>query len=363
MRSDLERPLADLGTLLAVSTAGYFFAGMAAGKLTVRFGFGNVLVATVALGTISLLGYGLAGSWVVLLAASVGVGFTGGLVDAAVNAHVAVHHGTRTMNLLHASFGIGATTGPLLVATSLARGLSWRSAFFVLTAAEVLLLATVVVVRRGWPAAPVEAERVSFGGRFGAPIWGLLGIFFFYVGLEVAAAQWSYSLLTQGRDVGEFAAGVWVASYWGGLMGGRLVLGVIGHRVGSRSTLHGSMALTIGAIVVFWLDPVGAGVLGLPILGLGLAGIFPTLVALTPAWVGVDRSPSVIGYQIAASSLGAASLPWVVGQWMESTDLERLGPFLLITAVLMAGLHGVVDRSTSGTTDLRQAEPTRSLPS
>jgi len=104
------------------------------------------------------------------------------------------------------------------------------------------------------------------------------------------------------------------------------------------------MATTLVAIAWFWLDPLGLGMIGLLALGLGLAGIFPTLVSVTPAWVGADRSPSIIGYQIAASSLGAASLPWLTGQWMESDGLERLGPALLIAGLLMSALHVAVQR-------------------
>jgi fucose permease len=358
MRSDLVRPLSDLGTLLAVSTAGYFLAGLVAGRLTKRFGVGDILVAAMTLGTISLLGYATAEEWVLLLASSVGVGITGGLIDSVINAYVALNHGTRTMNLLHASFGIGATTGPLLVASSLARGLSWRSAFVVLATVEALLLVTVFVVRRQWPVGDTsEAHEVAAAGS-GVSVVGLLGIFFFYVGIEVAAGQWSYSVLTQGRGVGEFPAGVWVAIYWGGLTGGRLALGAIGDRIGPRTTLNLSMLGTLLGAVLFWADPGGLGVLGLPVLGVSLAGVFPVLVSLTPAWVGPDRTPTVVGQQIAAAMAGAASLPWLAGRWMDASGLERLGPFLFGAALLMTLLHVYVDRTSNGNARVKRAAAT-----
>lgn len=358
MRSDFARPLSDLGTLLAVSTAGYFAAGLVAGRLTKRFGVGALLVAAMAIGTVSLLGYALSADWALLLASSVGVGITGGLIDSVINAYVALNHGTRTMNLLHASFGIGATTGPLLVASSLARGLSWRSAFVVLAIVELALLLTVFVVRRQWLTGPSsEAHQVAAPGS-GVSVVGLLGVFFLYVGIEVAAGQWSYSLLTQGRGVGEFAAGVWVAVYWGGLTGGRLALGVIGDRIGPRTTLNLSMLGTLLGAALFWADPGGVGVLGLPVLGVSLAGVFPVLVSLTPAWVGADRTPTVVGQQIAAAMAGAASLPWVAGRWMDASGLERLGPFLFTAALLMTLLHLYVDRTSNESTGIKRIAAT-----
>lgn len=265
------RPLSDLGVLLAVSTAGHFVAGLIVGPLTRRVGLGNLLTAALLIGTISLFGQAAAGTWSMLIVTSVGIGFAGGLIDSVINAYVALHHGARTMNLLHAGFGVGATSGPLLVAIALARGLSWRAAYVVLAGAELVLLITVRAVRRRWPDTPEEDAGMDHGHRGRGHVVGLLGVFFLYVGLEVAAGQWSYSLLTRGRDIDEFVAGVWVASYWAGLTGGRLVL--------------------------------------------------------------------VIGYQIAASSLGAAPLPWIGGRLMEAGGLESLGPYLMALAVLMTALH------------------------
>lgn len=347
MRMDLGRPLADLGVLLAIGTGGYFVAGLVAGRLTRWLGIGNLLTATMALGTVSLVGYGIAQSWPALLLSSIGVGFTGGLIDSVINAYVALNHGTRTMNLLHASFGIGATGGPILVASTLARGLSWRTAYLVLAGAELALLVTVAIVRDRWPDAPHGASVGVVDVDAAGSVAGLLGLFFLYVGLELAIGQWAYSLLTEGRGSSEFVAGLWVAAYWGGLTGGRLLLGALGDRIGGRTTLHLSMAGTVLGCLILWLDPAGMGALGLPLAGLSLAGIFPTLVALTPSWVGTEKAPAVIGYQVAAASVGAALLPWIAGMFIDSAGLESLGPFLVVSAVLMALLHVAVDRTAN----------------
>ncbi len=353
MRTDFGRPVADLGVLLAVGTIGYFFAGLAAGRLTRLIGLGNVLVLIMIIGSLSLAGFGLAGSWAVLLLCAVGSGFSGGLMDSAINAYVALHHDARTMNLLHAFFGIGATVGPIMVAATLTQGLSWRAAYFALAAIEVVLLVTVLWVRRGWPVA-AAADKAQRGG-FGASVLVLLVLFVLYVGIEVAAGQWAFSVLTESRGMGEFAAGVWVAIYWGGLTGGRLTLGVIGNRVRPRSVLHLSMVGSIAGSLLFWLDPAGLGVAGLALLGVSLAGVFPILVALTPSWVGEDRAPAVIGYQIAAAATGAALLPWLGGVLVDAAGLEAIGPFLVVIAVAMTVLHWVVDRAANDHSRLEQS--------
>lgn len=363
MRVDFGRPLPDLGTLLAISVGGYVFAGMLAGRLTRVLGTGNLLVLTLAIGTFSLLLYAVAGSWPVLLLAAAGVGMSGGLLDSTVNAYVALNHGTRTMNLLHASFGIGATTGPILVASALARGLSWRAAYVVLVCVELLLVITLWWIRRHWPETPQKEVRRTQVGGVGPLVFGLLAMFFVHVGLEMTAGQWSYSLLTESRGVGEFAAGIWVAAYWGGLTGGRLLLGVIGHRIGAQRTLNLSMGGTALGSALVWWDPVGLGVLGLPMIGFGLAGIFPTLVAVTPAWVGADRAPAVIGYQVAAASAGSAAMPWLVSRLIDVQDLEVLGPFLLGASLLMPVIFYFVSRGRAPQESVSLPEATDSSPS
>ena len=213
--------------------------------------------------------------------------------------------------------------------------------------AELILVAGVWWIRRHWPDSPQGDAARAHLGHVGPIVWGLLAMLFLYVGLEMTAGQWSYSLLTESREVGEFAAGIWVATYWGGLTGGRIVLGVVGNRVGPQRTLNLSMGGTVVGAVLLWWDPVGLGVLGLPVMGFGLAGIFPTLIALTPRWVGADRSPAVIGYQIAASSLGSAALPWLVSRLIDRYDLEVLGPFMIAAALLMPVIYYFVTWSSA----------------
>ena len=358
LRSDFSRPLADLGVLLAVGTGGYFLAGLTAGWLTRRLGIGRVLIVVLALGSGCLGGYVLVQSWLLLLACSVGVGFAGGTIDSLMNAYVALRHDTRMMNLLHAFFGIGATTAPLLVTVVLSGGLSWKVSYLVVVGAELALLVAVIRMRSRWPDSAALVPPGEGHHRLGGSVIGLLGMFFLYVGIEITAGQWSFSVLTEGRRIGEFAAGIWVALFWGGLTGGRLALGVIGDRYPPRRLLLVSMAGSVAGSGLFWLDPLGLGVVGLPLLGFSLAGIFPILVALTPGWVGEERAETVIGFQIAAAAAGTALMPWVAGRIIAAGGLESLGPYLVVLCLAMAGLNwlvGVVVRSQTGTEHSRSA--------
>ena len=83
-------------------------------------------------------------------------------------------------------------------------------------------------------------------------------------------------------------------------------------------------------------------------LGLLLAPIFPLLIAETPARVGPRHSAHAIGFQVAAATLGAGTLPAAAGLLMRRAGYETLGPFLLVGALLVLLARGSGTRRPSG---------------
>lgn len=343
MRADLARPVSALGVLLVAQTVGYLVASAANGFLVERAGTGPVLVAAAGTSAVALLGYALASPWVVLVGASVVVGAAAGSVDAGVNAHVALHHGRRAMGLLHAAFGVGATAGPLLVTALLGASRSWRAAYGLLVVAQVVLLAAFLRTRRQWQDPPTRTGHPPgpapdrHGRRVTAVL--MLAAFFVYSGLEIATGQWAYSLLTEQRGVGATVAGLWVAGYWGTLTGGRLVLAFGANRVAPDRLLAWSTAGAVVSAVVLWLDPGGQGVVALPLVGLCLAPIFPTLVSLTPVRLGATHAGHAIGFQLAAAGVGAAVLPGAIAVAIDLGGLVTVGPALTLLAVVLAAVN------------------------
>lgn len=347
IQRDLDRPISALGVLLVAQAAGYLVASTANGALVARFGTGNLLVASAVGSAIGLGAYAMAPPWSLLVTASVLVGAAAGALDAGVNAHVALHHGRRAMGMLHASFGVGATAGPLMVTALVVADQSWRVAYGAMVLAHLGLLMAFVRTRPRWATTPRSDTPPADEGhrRLGALALGMLA-FFFYTGLELSAGQWAFSLLTEHRGMGSGPAGLWVASYWGSLTIGRVGLALGGHRVQPRRLLHiATVGAVIGATVV-WLDPAGIGVAALPLLGLCLAPIFPVLVSLTPERLGSARTAHHVGFQLAAAGVGAAVLPGAVGLAVAAAGLDAVGPTLVAMALALAVTH-LVDTTVS----------------
>ena len=360
IRSSFRQPLAALGLVQLAVTAGYLVASAASGGVTRRRGRGTVLMVAASFGLVAAVGVAATPWWWALVAAAGVLGAAGGTIDAGINAFWAVGDATRRLNLVHACYGVGATLGPILVTRLVLSGAGWSAAYAVLAGCEATIAATLVWSRSRWTrpmeqpngrtldpdaaGARRDPDDVSVKRDSGtvsparAAVALSLVTFFVYTGVEVAAGQWSFTLLTESRGFDTGTAGALVAGYWASLTVGRVGAAVAAGRMGAKGLLRASVAGAVVGSGLFWWDPADAvGAAGLMVLGLSLAAVFPTLVGQTPGWSGATHAPTVIGWQLAAAGAGGAALSALAGVLMQTTGLEVLGPFLLGVAVVLSG--------------------------
>jgi fucose permease len=333
IRKELHQPLAALGELTALLSAGFIVSSLVSARARARLGSGRYVALGAAGSALVVAVFAWSPWWGGLLAASFALGIFSGCVDTGFNAHAALHHGPRLMNALHASYGIGATLGPLVVAAALAAG-SWRWAW---TVAAVLYAAVFVVLwaaRGDLPDAVPErwgSVAPSATRRTALPV--MLALVFLITGVEVAIGAWAPTLL-QHRGMGRGEASAWVASYWACFTTGRVALAVAGRRISPTTTVRAGATLTlIGVVLLEWTAA------GLPIAGLGLAGMFPALITLTPFRLGAERASAAIGYQFSAATLGATCIVGAAGLVAQFVGIGALVPFLAAAAAVMIPLE------------------------
>ena len=327
MRSDFERPLADLGTFLTVAAAGYLVVATNVGRLAQRWGVEGLVLRATLSSAAGLALIALAPTWPVVLAGSALCGLGAGGMDTGFNAAVALRQDGRLMGLLHAGYGFGAALGPLVAGASLATGSGWRPAYLVFSAASLLLVLPIVGKSMG-DAPPQQA--------MGSPRGMLLPCltFVIYVSLEVTVGQWAFTSLTRHRGLQDFAASACVALYWISLTAGRLWLGIWGHRVAVKRLLTLAVGGAAVGTAILWLGGPAAPA-GLGVTGLSLSVVFPLLMLLTPARVGAERAAAAVGWQTAASSVGAAGGPAVAGIILEQAGIEAYGVIALVLAAAL----------------------------
>jgi len=332
---DLGRALADLGFITFAYGAGYTVSTLASGELTRRFSTGPILVFAALAAASSLAVYAVSSAWILFLVAGFMVGLAGGLMDAGVNAYVAVHRGARSMGIVHTGFGIGSTLGPLFVTFLLAAGVSWRIAFGTLAVAELILAFAFMATVRAIESNPGETRRRPSVGNNGTVLALSVAVFFLYAGVAAGTGAWAFSLLTEGREISTGVAGVAVAAYWGGITVARVALGVVGNRINPNRVLSISGFGTVASLLLLWAAPTPwLGIVGLVASGLAHGSVFPLEMLLTPRRFGAPFTPWAVGYEIAAANVGIAVLSGTIGLLVGRWGISVVAPALVIIAMM-----------------------------
>lgn len=350
MRVDFARPLDAAGAVLLVTTGGSVLSSMLSGHVRARWGTGSVLAASTALAALSLLSTAFAPAWAFVLCAGFLGGLGGGAIDACLNLYVAARHGARHMNWLHASWGIGAALAPTVVASVLSTGAPWRMAYALIGLLEGVLACAFTATRGRWhaSAAPEHAHALhaSPSQRRASMVASVL-LFLLYTGLEAGAGLWAASLLVETRGMTRAAAGGATAAYWAALAAGRFLIGAVAERIGPARVLRGSVVAASIATLALALPetPVWFSIGALSALGMALAPIYPLAMHDTPRRFGADTGARLVGYQVAAASIGVAILPWLLGGLARTYSLSLLPKLWCALAVGLVVLERIRRRS------------------
>ncbi len=348
MRLSFGEPVGALGILLVFGITASVISSVATGRTRVRTG---PLVAAGAMLTAAALAVeAFAPSLWVMAVGFVLFGLGFGAIDAALNAHAARHFGARDINWMHASYGLGAIIGPLLVTALLAGGLGWRRTYGLMALVQAVVACVFTVRRRGWR----ESPHVSLAGqdkpalkqgtaRRKPSVAAALTFTAVETGIESGAGIWGYVFLTAGRGLAPETAGVAVSAYWAMMFAGRVVLGPVAERLGSARVLAAAVAgVPLGAVLMAVPGPGALAIAGLMILGLAAAPIFPLLTLTTGQRTGTAR---MVSLQVAASAVGSAALPAGLGLAIGAVGARILAPSLLALGLAMGVLYALLSRT------------------
>ncbi|HUN37776.1 MAG TPA: MFS transporter [Trebonia sp.] len=337
---------ATIGISFFAVSAGYVLAGLSNGALLGRLG--TRLALTLGGSVFVLAGLYLASRppFLAFVAAQVAIGYGLGVVESALNVHLAELPGaTALLNRLHAFFGVGALVGPLMAAWIL-RFASWTTVWLVLALACVPLLAGFLLSfpRRQLPLAPATAGPdpgpAGGGGMLAAALRDrgvLLGsaMLAVYVGLEISVGNWGFSYLVQTRGMAGTLAGYTISGYWLGLTLGRFLISPIATRAGATAVgmIYLCLAGIAAAIALTWLLPTAPACVALGLVGFFLGPVFPTTMAVAPRLTTDRLVPTAIGVMNAVSLVGGAVLPWLAGAIAQDSGMWVLLPFALALAL------------------------------
>ena len=365
IQKEFGQPLEAVGVLLFASTAGYLTSSFVSGALAHRIGNARLYIGGAVLFALGVAGFGLAPSWPLVALAAVIGGLGSGAIDGGLNAYSAAHFNARSVNWMHACFGIGVTFAPLML-TAILTTMSWRVGYLLVAAYEIVVLILFIWSRRVWGWPPEHAPEPGTAHRRGALdalrsplVWLSILIFVLYAGVEVTPGQWTYSLFTDARGISPTAAGFWVSFYWASFTLGRLIFGYFGNRWPVKTVLRGTMFGLIFGALLYWLDPFNGigGIIGLGIMGFSQAPMFPFLVLNTPLVMGSARASHSIGFQVAGAGLGVAIIPSLAGLLAAQVGIAVIAPFVFVVALILFGFYELLNMVASATRRTSAVQP------
>ncbi|MEC0090463.1 MFS transporter [Paenibacillus macquariensis] len=354
MSMDLNVSLGTAGIISMVIAGSTIVSSLLSGTVLKWFGTGKVTLVSCIMTAVALLGFSWSPSliWLVICAIPLGIG--AGSVDAGLNNYVAIHYKAHHMSWLHCFWGVGATLGPMIMASSISGNNLWRQGYLIVAGVQFILVVILFVTLPLWDKVAkrshvinAEAEHEAMNQELdqiaeNTKPWNIKGVklamltFLFYCGIEASMGLWGSSFLVNIKDLPAATAAQWVSWFYIGITVGRMITGFITFKMSSRMLIrYGQLIALFGTLLLVLPFPPILSLVGFTIVGLGLAPIFPCMLHETPARFGKKKAQSIMGFQMAAAYTGSTLIPPLLGLLATNMNISIFPWFVSIFAIAM----------------------------
>ncbi|WP_106767451.1 MFS transporter [Paenibacillus faecalis] len=352
MQADYGAPFGAAGVLSIIIAGGTIVSSLASGMMLKRLGTGKVTLISCLMTATALLGFYFAPSigWLVVLALPLGLG--GGSVDAALNHYVATHYKAHHMSWLHCFWGVGATLGPIIMSGFIRENDLWRDGYLTVALIQFALVVVLFITLPLWKRMEKTHRHAAESGqetdlhrnsdkpaKRTMKIKGVkltLMTFLFYCGAEATVGLWSSSFLVNTKGLSAAMAAQWVSMYYGGITVGRFITGFVTFKLSNRVLVRSGLFISlIGVFLMILPLPTIMSLIGLMLIGLGFAPVYPCLLHETPNRFGKEQTQKLMGYQMAVAYTGTTLLPPMLGWIASQTTIAILPSFVAVYVIMM----------------------------
>ena len=345
MQIHLNVPLSGAGLISMIITGGTIISSLLSNKLIKNFGTGKVTFVSVTMTALALLGFSIAPSYIWLCILAIPLGLGAGAVDSGLNNFVALHYKASHMSWLHCFWGVGATTGPLIMSVFISKNNSWWNGYLTIAIIQFSIAFLILLTLPMWKKSEnpqdfknhdVEENKDNFNPLKLPGVKFVLISFFCYCATEITTGLWGSSYLVNYKGLSPEAAAGWISLFYGGITVGRLISGFATTKLNNKSLIRiGQIICAIGAIILALPLPTFFSMVGLILIGLGCAPIYPSMLHDTPNRFGESASQSIMGFQMACAYIGSTIAPPILGLLASKLSIAIFPFFLLILIITM----------------------------
>ena len=358
MHSEIGVSLSYMGVISMLVSGGTIISSLLSDKATRKFGTNIVTTFSVFLTAIALLGFSYSSNLFMIIIFSIPYGLGAGAIDAALNNYVAIHYSSKHMSWLHCFWGVGTIISPFVMSYSLTNS-TWNDGYriiaFIQLGIGLILLLTLPIWKVNKSEEFSQDDRKSqksLGVIDSLKIKGVPSLligFFAYCAAEGTAMAWSCTYLVEAKNMSEPIAAAFASMFFIGMTVGRFLGGFFMNKLGDKKMISiGTTIIFVGIILMFISTSIPTlSLVGLIVIGLGCAPIYPCIIHSTPSNFGAENSGAIIGIQMASAYTGATFIPPLFGIIGKYLGFEIFPTYILIFTVLMIIMLNKTFKSTT----------------
>lgn len=336
------------GIISMIIAGGTIISSLQSDRLTRKLGTGKVTAISVAMTAAALLGFSFSHSFWMLCLWAVPYGLGAGSVDASLNNYVALHYESRHMSWLHCMWGVGASVGPYIMGYAMTGGQGWNAGYRYIAILQIVLTIILIFSLPLWKnrtnektSGETKAKALTLSEVIGiSGAKEVMITFFCYCALEQTTGLWASSYLTLHKGISPEKAAGFASMFFIGITIGRAISGFITMKLKDAQMIRLGQGISAMGIIILLL-PLGeyVALLGLIMIGLGCAPIYPCIIHSTPAHFGADKSQAIIGVQMASAYVGTLLMPPLFGLIAEHINIKLFPVYLTVVLIFMVVMH------------------------
>ena len=342
--SEMSLPVSYANFITVIHASGTIVSSLMSATLIKKLGTSKVTFISTLLTAVALLGFSLSDNIVWLCLSAIPLGLGAGSIDTALNNYVAVNYSAGQMSFLHTSYGVGVTVSPYLMSLAIGDG-NWRGGYRMMFIFQISIAVLVLVTLPVWKKVKErKAEPEVIQKTISIPealkikrVKPTLLMFMTSCAIEAICLVWGSTYLVEARGVTEEQGAECITFYFLGMTAGRFLSGVVSKKLTPKQIIVIGECITFTALMLI-VSPLSLGfaTVGLFMIGLGNGPLFPNLTHLVPVHFGFELSQSLIGLQMAASSVSVLLSPIIFGQIAEHIGSHLFPHILIILLILTA---------------------------
>ena len=331
--------------IIALCTGGVSFF---AGPLIKKFGTGLVTAISVVMTAIGLLVISFSPNIYVMMLGSVISGLGAGAIDTGLNNYVSLNYKAIHMNWLHCFWGVGVTISPLIMSVFLKDG-DWQAGYrtisYIQFGISLIVFASLVLWRKYDKKETEEttidtetkesAEKITLKRILLTPgvITAIISLGF-YCSLEFLMGTWGASFLINARGLSADKAAQMVSLYYGGIMLGRFISGIVSLKVNDRNLIRGGVGVLLFGVIMLAIPNTITLYIGMLAIGVGCGPIFPSTLHAVPERFGKELSAHITGYHM-GGAYAIGFVMQVVFGYVATATTFAITPYVLIAFVAL----------------------------